>query len=95
MTKSQSGSVWKVSFSPAAERSLGRLDNTIQRDILRYLRDRIAVRHDPRRFGKPLQGPLGGLWRYRVRDCRIICKIDDGEITVLVLAIGHRRDIYK
>lgn len=94
MRKSQSDSAWKVTFSPAAERLLGKLDRTVQQDILEYLRRRIATPEDPRRFGKPLQGDHAGLWRYRVRDYRIICKIDDREILVLVLAIGHRRLIY-
>jgi mRNA interferase RelE/StbE len=83
-----------VTFSPAAERSLGKVDRTVQRDILEYLQRRIATPEDPRRFGKPLQGDLAGLWRYRVRDYRIVCKIENREILVLVLAIGHRRLIY-
>jgi mRNA interferase RelE/StbE len=95
LRKSQSGSAWKVTFSPAAERSLGKLDRTAQRDILQYLLRRIATPEDPRRFGKPLQGGFAGRWRYRVRDYRIVCKIEDREILILVLAIGHRRLIYE
>ena len=92
---SPKGSVWRVSFSPAAEKALGKLGRTAQVDILRYLKTRIAVSEDPRRFGKALTGGLAGLWRYRVQDYRIICQIKDAEITVLVLNIGNRRDIYK
>lgn len=95
MTRSPSGSVWRVTFSPAAERSLRKLDKTAQIEILRYLRRRIETTEDPRRFGHALHGNLAGLWRYRVRDFRIICRIEDEEITVLVLEIGHRREIYR
>jgi len=84
-----------VSFSPAAERTLAKLDRTAQADILRYLKTRIATAESPRRFGKALTGGLTGLWRYRVRDYRIICQIEDREITVLVLNIGHRREVYR
>ena len=95
MTPSHGSSVWRVSFSPAAERTLARLDRTAQADILRYFKTRIATGENPRRFGKALTGGLAGLWRYRVRDYRIICQIEDREVTVLVLDIGHRREIYR
>jgi mRNA interferase RelE/StbE len=95
LTRSPSGSVWRVSFSPAAERSLQKLDKTAQVEILRYLRRRIETTEDPRRFGHALRGNLAGLWRYRVRDYRIICRIEDAEITILVVEIGHRREIYR
>lgn len=92
---SQKGLVWRVSFSPSAEKALGKLGRTVQIDILRYLNSRIATPGDPRRFGKALTGGLAGLWRYRVQDYRIICQIKDSEITVLVLSVGNRREIYR
>lgn len=55
---------------------------------------RIATNEDPRRFGKALKGNLRGLWRYRVGNFRIICRIEDEVLSVLVITIGHRRDIY-
>ena len=95
MGQSPSGSVWKVSFSPAAERALGKLDKSAQTEIIRYLSRKIATAENPRRLGKALTHSLAGLWRYRVRDYRIICRIEEAEITVLVLGIGHRKDIYR
>ncbi len=95
MAQSQSGSVWKISFSPSAERAFGKLDKTIQGEIIEYLGKRIATTENPRRFGKALTHGLAGLWRYRVRDYRIVCRIEDDEIRVLVLGIGHRKDIYR
>jgi mRNA interferase RelE/StbE len=95
LKRSPSGSAWRVSFSPAAERALVKLDRNAQSDILRYLNSRVATAEDPRRSGKPLKGPLAGLWRYRVRDFRIICQIKDADITVLVLDIGDRKEVYR
>jgi mRNA interferase RelE/StbE len=54
----------------------------------------VAKAADPRKFGKPLRAELAGLWRYRVADYRILCQIRDRELIVLVVAVGHRRDVY-
>ena len=56
---------------------------------------RVAGMDDPRSAGKALSGPMGGLWRYRVGDCRIICEIRDRMLRVLVVRIGRRRDVYR
>ena len=50
---------------------------------------------DPRRFGRELKAELAGLWRYRVGDYRLICQIRDQELIVLVVTVGHRKDIYE
>ena len=62
--------------------------------ILRYLRQRIATTQDPRRFGRALTGDLKGLWRYRVGDYRIVASIEDDRFVVLVVTVGHRREVY-
>jgi mRNA interferase RelE/StbE len=95
ISKSSQGQVWTVEFDDRARRELRKLDAKIQQAILRYLRDRIAVAQDPRRLGKPLRRNLAGLWRYRVEDYRLICRIEDERIVVLVLEVGHRRDVYE
>jgi mRNA interferase RelE/StbE len=87
--------VWRVEFDHDAARDLRKLGETARRDIVRYLRTRIATAEDPRRFGKPLLGDMKGLWRYRVGDCRIVAKIEDDRFVVLVLAVGHRREVYR
>src|SRR5208282_2979756 len=86
---------WAVEFDYRARRELRKLDAKIQQTILSYLRSRIAVADDPRRFGKPLRRNLAGLWRYRVEDYRLICRIEDARVVVLVLEVGHRRDVYE
>lgn len=85
---------WSIEFDDAAAKELRKLDGPIQHEILRYLRERIATGEDPRRFGKPLSRELAGLWRYRIRDHRLICNIEDDSLVVLVLQVGHRKDIY-
>ncbi len=86
---------WSVEFDDAAAKELRKLDRQAQQEILRYFRQRIATDEDPRRFGKPLSRDLTGLWRYRVRDYRMICNIENDKLVVLVLRVGHRKDIYE
>jgi mRNA interferase RelE/StbE len=86
--------VWRVEFDPDAARDLRKLGAVAERAILRYLRQRIATAADPRRFGKPLTGDMNGLWRYRVGDYRIVASIEDGRFVVLVVTVGHRRQVY-
>ena len=85
---------WRVEFDRDAARDLRKLDVPGQRRILRYLRERIATDEDPRRFGHALTGDLKGLWRYRVGDYRIVASIADERFVVLVVTVGHRREVY-
>jgi len=87
---------WKIELDSATMRDLDRLDREIARRILGFLHERVARLDDPRSIGQTLQGPkFGELWKYRVGDWRIICKIEDERITVLVLRMGHRSKVYK
>ncbi len=86
---------WRIEFSTAAVKALRKIDHRSASRITRYLRERIASASDPRQHGKPLQGELRTYWRYRVGAYRIVCHIDDSTVRVLVLRIGHRKDIYR
>jgi mRNA interferase RelE/StbE len=87
---------WKIEFSEPADRELNKLDPQNSQRVLKFLLERVAKLDDPRSIGKALQGPrFGELWRYRVGDFRIICKIEDEKLVVLVIRIGHRKDIYR
>lgn len=80
---------WKVEFGPAAERDLDRLDTKVAHRILKFLHERVSRLDDPRGIGSPLHGPkFGEFWKYRVGDWRIICRIEDERVTVLVLRIS-------
>lgn len=80
-----------VVYTPEAEKQFAKLDKPIQKRIKKYL-DEIE---DPRSRGKALIGNLLGIWRYRVGDYRILCKIKNEELIILVLEVGHRSKIYS
>jgi mRNA interferase RelE/StbE len=86
---------WRIEFSLRAQRSIEKLTALDRRRIVRFLEDRIIGPESPRRIGEALKGPPGGLWRYRVGHYRIIVRIEDRVLTVLVLEIGHRREVYR
>ena len=86
---------WIVRISRTAEKQIERLDRQAQRRIVDFLRERVAGAADPRLTGKPLRGHKAGLWRYRVGDYRLICRIEDQELVVMVLQVGHRKEIYQ
>jgi len=87
---------WAIELSPGARRDLKQLDAQHARRILDFLRERLTHLEDPRSIGRPLHGQqFGGLWRYRVGNYRVICSIEDERFVVLVIEIGHRREIYR
>jgi len=86
---------WTIDYTDTAKGQLRKLDRQIALRILDYMDERIASQDDPRSTGKALTGPLGGLWRYRVGDCRVICEIRDNELKILVVQLGNRREIYR
>jgi mRNA interferase RelE/StbE len=86
---------WAIRFDTAARRELDKLDAVIARRILKFLLERVAKLVDPRSLGERLQGQLHHLWKYRVGDYRILCSFRQETLVVLVLEIGHRREIYK
>lgn len=86
---------WKVEFDNRARKELRKLDKQTQDRILKWIRENLATEAAPRRTGKILRGTMRGLWRYRVGDYRIISQIQDANILILVVRIGHRSTIYE
>ena len=86
---------WRVEFDRRAKRELDELDRSAQDRSVRFLRERIAVSEDPRRLGEALRGEKAAFWKYRVGDYRLVCDIQDARVVVLVLAVGHRREVYR
>ncbi|MGB9408683.1 MAG: type II toxin-antitoxin system RelE/ParE family toxin [Terracidiphilus sp.] len=86
---------WTIEYAETAKKQLRKLDRAAARRIVDFMDERVALSKDPRSMGKALMGPLGDLWRYRVGDYRVICDIQDGVLTVLVLRIGNRREVYR
>ena len=87
---------YSVELSETADRELSKLDAQASKRILKFLSGRLAGLENPRALGQALHGSrLGEFWKYRVGDYRIICKIEDERLLVLVLRVGHRREIYR
>jgi mRNA interferase RelE/StbE len=87
---------WIIEIDPKAEKELEKLGSVPAKRILRFLFDRLAPLENPRQLGDALSGSqLGDYWKFRVGDYRLICDIQDKTVRVVVLRVGHRRDVYK
>jgi mRNA interferase RelE/StbE len=87
--------IWTIEFDSVAQREFDRLDKPVAQRISNFLYRRVAKLEDPRQIGERLQGKLSDYWKYRVGDYRIVCSLEHGRLVVLVLRIGHRREIYN
>lgn len=84
---------WKIEFAESAAKTLGKLDKQVGQRIVKFLSERVTT--DPKATGEALKGDFAPMWRYRVGDYRIICDIVDESVKVLVVKIGHRKEVYK
>ena len=86
---------WIINYSAGSEKDLRLIDKT-QRDRIKKVMDtRVSNLENPRSIGESLSGPLKEYWKYRVGDYRVICDIQDNIITILVLAVGNRKQVYR
>jgi mRNA interferase RelE/StbE len=83
--------MYSVEFLPSAARALAKLDRAMQRRIARRI-DRLAL--DPRADAVKLRG-TDDIWRARVGDYRLLYAIEDERLVVLIIKVGHRRDVYR
>jgi mRNA interferase RelE/StbE len=91
---------WKIEYTDTARRQLKKMDKSAARRILDFFDDRATKLEDPRETGKPLKGPLGDFWRFRIGDYRAICDLqfsttEGAGARILMLQIGHRREVYR
>ncbi len=86
---------WTANFDPRALKELENLDRVVQKRVVSYLQTRVLEKGKPRDLGKPLTGDKGGLWRYRIGDFRLICRLDDEAQRVLILRVAHRKEAYR
>ena len=86
---------WKINYLKSVQKEIKKITKKDQNKIRMYLEEHIAELDDPRSQGKALKGTLSEFWRYRVASYRIICQIDDKAVTVLVVRVAHRKDVYK
>ncbi|MGE3550928.1 MAG: type II toxin-antitoxin system RelE/ParE family toxin [Geobacter sp.] len=87
---------WLIKIQEPAKKDLARLDKPVAKRIIKFLRERLATLDDPRSIGEALKGSkLGEFWKYRVGDYRIISQIEDNQVTIYVIKIGNRREVYR
>ena len=86
---------WTIEFHPEAAKELKKLGREAAARIVKTLETRIAPLDDPRRLGAPLKGGHEGYWRWRIGDYRVIARIEDERITILVVRVAHRREAYR
>lgn len=87
--------MYRVEFTKNALKQLKKLDKYTASLILGWIRKNLVDCDNPRVHGKGLTADKSGLWRYRVGDYRVLAEIKDSEILILIINIGHRRDIYE
>ncbi len=88
--------VWAIIVDDKAFKELQKLDKPIVARIINFIENRLAVADNPRSLGAALQGSeLGDFWKYRVGDYRIIASIDDVHVTIAIVKIGNRKEVYR
>jgi len=90
-----SGKKYAIFFSDEAFKEFGKLDKYTQKLINAWISKHLESADDPRSLGKPSTANRAGQWRYRIGDYRLLCLIKDNELIILVIKVGHRRDVYK
>ena len=86
---------WTIEFVPAAAKELRKLGRAEAARIIRTLEERIAPLEDPRSLGAPLKGEHDGFWRWRIGDYRVIARIEEERVLILVVRVAHRREVYR
>ncbi|MBQ1888731.1 MAG: type II toxin-antitoxin system RelE/ParE family toxin [Firmicutes bacterium] len=86
---------YSVETTVRFDREFKKLDRYTRKLLRAWIEKNLVDCADPRIHGKALTADLAGLWRYRIGDYRLICRIEDEILVILALSVGHRRDIYK
>ncbi len=86
---------WTIEWATSVQKSMKKVDHTERKKIREYLENKVAVLDDPRQLGKSLTGNMSEFWRYRVGNYRIITSIQDETVKILVVRVGHRKNIYE
>jgi mRNA interferase RelE/StbE len=86
---------WTIEFLPQAAKELRKLARQVAARIITTLEERIAPLDDPRSLGSALAGEHAGFWRWRIGDYRVVARIEDERVLILVVRVGHRREVYR
>lgn len=85
---------WKIEFDKKARKEFANLDKSIQKQIDKFIL-KLAKSKNPRQMGEGLKGNLQPFWRYRIGNYRLLCSIEDNTVTILILRVKHRKEVYK
>lgn len=87
---------WLIRIEEGAKKDIAKLDRPVAKRVISFLRERLEKLDDPRSIGEALKGKkFGEFWKYRVGDIRIIARIEDNHLLILVVRVGHRKNVYK
>ena len=84
---------WQIIFTKKAQKQINSLDKAIQSRIKQAILEKLAI--NPDLFLEPLCGELGGFYKFRIGDYRLICSKENEQLTIIVIELGHRREVYK
>ena len=87
--------MYKVEYSKRAVKELQKLDKSISAALISWIDKNLDGCEDPKQFGKALKGSLSPFWRYRIGDYRILASIEDDRLIIVVIRVGHRREVYR
>lgn len=86
---------FRVEWSLRAQKQMRKFDKSISELLLRWVHKNLDGCTNPRQHGKALTANHAGQWRYRVGDYRLIAEIEDDKVIILILSVGHRKEIYE
>ena len=88
--------VWQIVLDDVARKQLAKLDKPVAKRIVEFLRQLLSQLENPKSLGAALQGAeLGNYRKYRIGDYRVIAKINDDKLIILVLKMGNRKEVYR
>lgn len=85
--------IFKVVFTKRFLKSFDKLDRNVQKRTFSWIENNLSSTLDPRLRGKSLEGKLSGFWRYKIGEYRIICNKQDDQLLVLLIEIGHKKQV--
>lgn len=87
--------IYELKYEAKAVKQIRKLDPATRNLIKTWIEKNLLNTDNPRQHGKGLTGTLSQYWRYRVGDYRILAEINDTEIVIIIVEVGHRREIYR
>ena len=87
--------IYELKYEEKAVKQIKKLDLATRKLIKSWIEKNLLNTDNPRQHGKGLTGGLSQYWRYRVGDYRILAEINDTEIVIIIVEVGHRREIYR